>query len=143
MKFLIYISLCFFLFINATFFAASLSKIFTEKDESLSAVFIFGTATFINLAFIHTMRKKRKATKAAQLDTVLLGIAIKNNGLITATDLALGSQLTIEEANTYLEDSHTKGLCGRRYAEDSYIAVYEFERELTKDEKLNSKYVKI
>ena len=106
-------------------------------------MFLFGTATFINLAFIHTMRKKRKVTEAREIDTVLLNIAIKNNGLITATDLALGSQLTIEEANTYLEDSHNKGLCGRRYAEDSYIAVYEFERELTKDEKLNSKYVKI
>ena len=112
------------------------------KDKDRSSIAIFSACMALLSYFVVYLAKKHLGiAENAYVDDIILRTAISNNGLITATDLALASKFNIKEAGLQLERNFNDGLCGKRYAENSYVSVYEFERALSGGEKSNSKYI--
>jgi len=122
-------------------FVVYIGDLFTRDKDLHSIVFISAFLALSSYFIAKYVRKKLDCLENTVIDDIILRIAISNDGLITATDLALDSDFNIKEACLQLERNFNDGLCGKRYTEDSYISVYEFDRALSKEEKLNSKYI--
>ena len=69
------------------------------------------------------------------IERVILKIAKENNGILTVSEVALGAEIPIEEAKTYLETLVTKGFAELRVRKSGSL-VYVIPDMVDKDEPL-------
>ncbi|MBA3533830.1 MAG: hypothetical protein H0T73_18080 [Ardenticatenales bacterium] len=62
--------------------------------------------------------RQRAQEKAKQLQRFILDLASKNNGAVTATELALHSTMPLDQAQDYLDTLAARGVCRMELAEN-------------------------
>ncbi|MDQ0232219.1 hypothetical protein [Metabacillus malikii] len=91
----------------------------------------------VGIGLIISFIKKKNHKKTQQIENRLLKFAQKNNGHITAAELAMETSLNFKQAETILEDFVKQGIATRKIS-DSGIFVYQFPM-VSDSEKSNAK----
>lgn len=123
------------LFITGLFVAVTISNPFRGKEFSV-------TATVFGLIFaLITLYLKRQVTdsKVDIIESNTFKMAISNEGFVTAFEIAAKNGFRLKDVNSFLEKCCEKGLCEKRYIEESLVEVFYFRDSVSLELKRNSK----
>ncbi|SDZ61265.1 hypothetical protein SAMN05421736_12120 [Evansella caseinilytica] len=112
------------------------------KEMMLVIIMIVFMLPFLGVGIymIRSSIKKMKEQKAAAVERTVLQVAQEHGGIISITELAAASEMTISEAEEVLEELTRKGAAIRRLV-DSGATVYHFNTFLSSDEKKQAKSI--
>jgi predicted transcriptional regulator len=79
--------------------------------------------------------RQRRHEKEQRLHNFILDLAAKNDGVVTATELALHSTLPLNQAQDYLDQLAARGICQMELTENGTTCfVFEHRRALDNDD---------
>jgi len=103
-----------------------------NEGRGILIVLIIALAAVAGFYIYAQYMRKQKTQKQAEIEQqtrnekLILRLAAENKGYITAAEVSLNSELSIEEAGKALDELKTKGACILRIS-DSGTYVYQFE----------------
>ncbi len=106
-------------------------------EDRFFGIFLFVPPTVFLLFLSNYLKAKHDALVHAEIRSYILRFALKNQGLITATELASEGVLSIDKARKHLDRMYIEGLCEKRIT-DKFVYIYGFSEVLSTEEKINS-----
>lgn len=125
-------------------FAVFFAIFITRKFSFLSALIIILALSAIGL-YILKIKGSQQASSlekesVSKKEKSILRVAAIQRGYVTAVDITIATELTLDEAKEILDLMKSRGLCSLRVA-DNGSYVYQFESLISYEEKKNSERI--